>query len=109
MIEGTEFAVNVGDTATDIVVYEGVVVAANSAGSITLATNQSGRAEKNHAPVRTVLADPRDAVVWTLYYPPLPEQPDKAYELANQAVTAIVQNRLDDAANLAMRSIAAND
>ncbi|MEJ2694272.1 MAG: TonB-dependent receptor [Candidatus Thiodiazotropha sp.] len=109
LIEGTEFAVNVGDAATDIVVYEGRVVAANSAGSITLATNQSGRARKNHAPVRTVLADPRDAVVWTLYYPPLPEQRDKAYELANQAVTAIVQNRLDDAVNLAMRSIAVND
>ncbi|MES9968389.1 MAG: FecR domain-containing protein [Candidatus Thiodiazotropha sp.] len=108
LVEGTEFGLSVDDMATHIVVFEGVVVAANSAGSIELGANQSGRAEKDQAPVRTVLANPRDAVVWTLYYPPLPEQPDRAYELAKQTVTAIAQNRLDEAADLARQGIAAN-
>jgi Flp pilus assembly protein TadD len=109
MIEGTEFSLSVGDVATDIVVFEGVVVAANSAGSIELAANQSGRAKKDQAPVRTILANPRDAVVWTLYIPPLPVQPDAAYELAKQAVIAIAQNHLDEAVDLARQSIAVNE
>jgi hypothetical protein len=109
LIEGTEFAMSVGDLATDIVVFEGIVVASNSAGSIELAANQSGRAIKDQAPIRTVLANPRDAVVWTLYYPPLPEQPDAAYRLATQAVTAIAQNRLNEAVDLARRAITANE
>ncbi|MET0072476.1 MAG: TonB-dependent receptor [Candidatus Thiodiazotropha sp.] len=109
LVEGTEFSVSVDDIATDIVVFEGVVVATNSAGSIELTANQSGRAKKDRAPVRTILANPRDAVVWTLHYPPLPEQPDIAYELAKQTVTAIAQNRLDEAAELARQAIAAND
>ncbi|MEJ2423504.1 MAG: FecR domain-containing protein [Candidatus Thiodiazotropha sp.] len=107
-IEGTEFVVSVDDAATEIVVFEGVVVASNSAGSINLAANQSGRAGRDQTPVRTTLANPRDAVTWTLYYPPLPGEPDPAYALAHQAITAIAQNRLNDAIEFARQAIAEN-
>ncbi|MCU7813552.1 MAG: FecR family protein, partial [Candidatus Thiodiazotropha sp. (ex Notomyrtea botanica)] len=96
-IEGTEFVVNVKDAETDITVFEGVVVASNDAGSLELTANQSGRATSNQAPVHITYANPRDAVAWALYYPPLPEQPDAADNLAQQTVTAIAQNRLEDA------------
>jgi tetratricopeptide (TPR) repeat protein len=108
-IEGTEFVVQVDEKATDIIVFEGLVAASNPEGSIELAANQSGRAELDKAPVRTTMANPRDAVTWTLYYPPLPKQPDAASELAQQAVTAIAQNRIQDAIELAKQAIEANN
>lgn len=104
-IEGTEFVVEVDEEATDIIVFEGRVAASNAEGSIELASNQSGRAKLNQAPVRTTMANPRDAVAWTLYYPPLPKQPDAASELAEQTVTAIAQNRIQDARELARQAI----
>ncbi|MEJ2693369.1 MAG: FecR domain-containing protein, partial [Candidatus Thiodiazotropha sp.] len=108
-IEGTEFVVSVGAFSADVVVFEGVVVASNSFGSLELTANQSGRATRRGEPLRTTYANPRDAVVWTLYYPPLPEEPDEAYDLAQQAISAIAQNRLDDAVDLAKQAMAAND
>jgi Flp pilus assembly protein TadD len=104
-IEGTEFVVEVDNKAADIIVFEGVVAASNAEGSIELGTNQSGRAELNQAPVRTTMANPRDAVAWTLYYPPLAKQPDAASELAEQTVTAIAQNRVQDSEELARQAI----
>jgi tetratricopeptide (TPR) repeat protein len=47
------------------------VVAANQAGSLALSGGQSAIAEAGQAPVLRVVARPRDAVQWALYYPPV--------------------------------------
>ncbi|MCU7934646.1 MAG: FecR domain-containing protein [Candidatus Thiodiazotropha sp. (ex Dulcina madagascariensis)] len=108
-IEGTEFVVRIKDEATDVTVFEGLVVASNKAGSIELTANQTGHAAGNQAPVRIARANPRDAVAWALYYPPLPTRPGPADALAQQTIGAIVRNRLDEAAELAKRSLAADE
>ena len=107
-VEGTEFVVRVSDSGTDVTVFEGVVVASNSAGSVKLADNQTGRAQAGQAPIRIAVARPRDAVAWALYYPPLPKQPGPAARLLQQTVAAIAQNRLHKAAVLAKQALAAD-
>ena len=47
------------------------VLAQNDAGSLTLQSGQSAVAEAGKAPVLKVVARPRDAVRWALYYPPV--------------------------------------
>jgi tetratricopeptide (TPR) repeat protein len=104
-IEGTEFVVRIQNQATEVTVLEGVVVASNDAGSIRLKANQAGRAAIGQQPVLIEIAKPFDAVAWALYYPPLPEDPGEADSLARQAIRAIVQNRLEEATNLARQAI----
>ncbi len=70
-VRGTEFAVDVGASDTVVRVFEGSVLAANAAGSVTLADGQTAVAEAGRAPVLRLEARPRDAVRWTLYYPPV--------------------------------------
>jgi tetratricopeptide (TPR) repeat protein len=104
-IEGTEFVIRVENQATEVTVLEGVVVASNDAGSLSLKANQAGRASAGQQPVLIEVARPFDAVAWALYYPPLPEDPGEADTLARQAITAIVQNRLEEATNLARQAL----
>jgi tetratricopeptide (TPR) repeat protein len=52
-------------------IFEGIVVAVNEAGSLTLTSGQSAVAEAGKAPVLRIVARPRDAVQWALYYPPV--------------------------------------
>lgn len=70
-VEGTEFLVKVEKDRTFMSVFEGKVNATNEAGSIVLASGQSAVAEAGQAPVLRVVARPRDAVQWALYYPPI--------------------------------------
>ena len=70
-VRGTEFFVNVETDRTLLTVFEGTVVAENPAGSLTLTSGQSAVAEAGKAPVLRVVARPRDAVQWALYYPPV--------------------------------------
>ena len=70
-VRGTEFHVAVEDGRTEVTVLEGRVVAANEAGEISLAGGDAAVAEAGRAPVARVVADPREAVRWTLYYPPV--------------------------------------
>jgi Tfp pilus assembly protein PilF len=104
-IEGTEFVVRIQNEATEVTVLEGVVVASNEAGSIELRANQAGRASVDQQPVQIEIAKPFDAVAWALYYPPLPEAPGEVDSLARQAIKAIVQNRLEEAAALAKQAL----
>jgi ferric-dicitrate binding protein FerR (iron transport regulator) len=77
-VRGTEFVIGAEPDQTLLTIYEGTVVASNPAGSLTLTGGQSAIAESGKAPVRRVVARPRDAVHWALYYPPVlytsPEQ-----------------------------------
>jgi tetratricopeptide (TPR) repeat protein len=70
-VEGTEGLVRVETERTLIIIFEGRVLAANQAGSLPLTSGQSAIAEKGKPPVLTVVARPRDAVQWALYYPPV--------------------------------------
>lgn len=70
-VRGTEFLVTVEEDKTFLSIFEGTVLAANEAGSLTLTGGQSAVAEAGKAPVLRVVARPRDAVQWALYYPPV--------------------------------------
>ncbi|HSF20876.1 MAG TPA: FecR domain-containing protein, partial [Burkholderiales bacterium] len=70
-VRGTEFLVSLEPKATLLTVFEGTVDAQSPAGSLTLRDGQSAIAEAGKAPVTRVVARPRDAVHWALYYPPV--------------------------------------
>ena len=68
-VEGTEFLVSADDQQAEIIVFEGLVRAANAQGSLDIASGQSITASKGAAPQYSTVVNPRDAVQWTLYYP----------------------------------------
>jgi tetratricopeptide (TPR) repeat protein len=70
-VRGTEFFISVETDQASLSVFEGTVLAANEAGSLTLTSGQSAVAEAGKAPVLRIVARPRDAVQWALYYPPV--------------------------------------
>ncbi|MGE5737607.1 MAG: FecR domain-containing protein, partial [Betaproteobacteria bacterium] len=70
-VRGTEFYIGVEQNQALLTVFEGTVVAQNTAGSLDLTSGQSAVAAAGRAPVVTIVAKPRDAVQWALYYPPV--------------------------------------
>ncbi|MEW8087505.1 MAG: FecR domain-containing protein, partial [Candidatus Thiodiazotropha endolucinida] len=104
-IEGTEFVIRIRNQGTEVTVLEGTVIAANEAGSIDLSANQAARATADQQPVRIEVVKPFEAVAWALYYPSLPEAPGKADTLAQEAIKTIVQNRLEEATELAKQAL----
>lgn len=71
VVEGTEFLVQVDQEKTSITLFEGRVLAQNAAGDILLAKGQTAVAYAGQPPRSKVVVRPRDAVHWTLYYPPI--------------------------------------
>ena len=71
LIEGTEFAMRVEDDRSIVTVYEGKVTTANEKGRLTLKRGESALAKAGQAPQPYVMVKPRDAVQWTLHFPPL--------------------------------------
>lgn len=90
-VRGTEFLVTVEENKTIITVYEGAVLAENRAGSLNLNSGQSAVAEKGRAPVLIVVAYPRNAVSWALYYPPVIYTPAQKREEASGGPRFLVQ------------------
>jgi tetratricopeptide (TPR) repeat protein len=70
-VEGTEFLVKAEKDHTLISIFEGQVLAANSAGNLMLNKGQSAIVYKGKAPELKMIVHPRDAVQWALYYPPV--------------------------------------
>lgn len=70
-VRGTEFFIGLEADRALLTVFEGTVLAQSPTGSLALTSGQSGVAETGKAPVLRVVARPRDAVQWTLYYPPV--------------------------------------
>jgi tetratricopeptide (TPR) repeat protein len=70
-VRGTEFYIELDPDKALMTVFEGTVVAQSSAGNLSLSDGQSAVAASGKAPVLTVVARPRDAVQWALYYPPV--------------------------------------
>lgn len=70
-IEGTEFVVRTDDQRSTITVLEGVVLASNDQGSIQVAQGEAATAAAGQAPQLRTVVRPRDAVQWSLHYPPI--------------------------------------
>jgi tetratricopeptide (TPR) repeat protein len=106
-VEGTEFFIRVEEDKTFLSIFEGKVLASNEAGSLAITSGQSAVAEKGKAPVYRVVARPRDAVRWALYYPPViytpPEEAPVKEDtsnprfLASRASSLLSVGRVDEA------------
>lgn len=70
-IGGTEFSMTVDEAQTTITVFEGHVFAENESGSLILAKGHSAKAPRGRSPEPFIVLQPRDAVQWALYYPPI--------------------------------------
>ena len=70
-IEGTEFAMRVEGDSSLTTVYEGKVTTSNAQGKLSLQRGESAMAKAGKAPQPYLMVKPRDAVQWTLHYPPL--------------------------------------
>jgi ferric-dicitrate binding protein FerR (iron transport regulator) len=70
-IEGTEFLVRAAAKRAEVTVFEGRVAAENDLGRLVLAQGESAVAQAGQAPQARTLVKPRDAVQWSLYYPPI--------------------------------------
>ena len=106
-VEGTEFFIRVADNKTFISVFEGKVLAANESGNLSLTSGQSAVAEAGKAPVLQVVAQPRDAVRWALYYPPVLDGPG-ADSLVNEAAQLLSVGRVDEAGSKIKQALSAD-
>jgi tetratricopeptide (TPR) repeat protein len=70
-VEGTEYFIRVEADRTLLSIFEGQVAATNKAGRLILSRGESAVAQAGQAPVPRVVVNPRDAVQWALYYPPV--------------------------------------
>jgi tetratricopeptide (TPR) repeat protein len=70
-VEGTEFLARATEEEAQVIVFEGRVRMANAAGELRLGPGQGGAARAGQAPVARALVDPREAVQWAIYYPPV--------------------------------------
>jgi tetratricopeptide (TPR) repeat protein len=68
-VEGTEFFARAESDKSLLSVFEGRVFASNMEGGVLLTSGTSAVAEAGKAPQLRVVARPRDAVQWTLFYP----------------------------------------
>lgn len=97
-IEGTEFHVRAEEERTLLAVFEGRVVAANDRGEVAVAAGQSVVAEAGRAPELRIEARPRDAVRWTLFYPPAVEsRPGASPDWRSRASELLSVGRFDEA------------
>jgi tetratricopeptide (TPR) repeat protein len=104
-VRGTEFIVRIEEGRTLLTVYEGVVLAQNPAGSLSLQSGQSAVAEAGQAPVLRTVVRPRDAVQWALHFPPVvytppgaaPPAPTDARFRSRRAAQLLAVGRVDEA------------
>lgn len=93
-------------------VLEGKILASNAHGQVTVNSGESANAEAGKAPTVSILLNPRDAVQWALYYPPvlaaygtssansklnLPAYVQEAMQLTKQGETSKAFSVLDKA------------
>ncbi len=102
-VEGTEFYIRVEEDKTFLSIFEGKVLASNSAGSLAITGGQSAMAEAGKSPVPQIVVRPRDAVQWALYYPPvISSRPDEfqagASDWQSQAARSLESYRKGDLA-----------
>ncbi len=102
-VRGTEFFVAVEEGRSEVTVFEGSVQTANAAGELMLAAGASAIAEAGKAPAPRLVARPRDAVQWALYYPPVlapgaaAAEDGSARALAQRASQRLAVGSIDEA------------
>jgi Tfp pilus assembly protein PilF len=96
-ITGTEFMVRVDEDETGVIVFEGRVEVSNAAGSVQVGANQRAVAQVGQAPITEAVVRPRDAVQWTLYYPPVLGSSESLNTPLQQASQALAVGRVDRA------------
>jgi tetratricopeptide (TPR) repeat protein len=108
-IKGTEFAVSVAENGgTTITMIEGTVEASNEFGSVTVTRGEEAVTEPGKAPQRRIVVRPRDAVMWSLYYPQVLGGSDRGDERLNRAASALSSGQVDEARRLLDESHAAD-
>jgi Tfp pilus assembly protein PilF len=96
-VEGTEFTIESHPDSVRVTVLEGQVVAYNDYGEVTVTDGQRAECLPYEAPRSGIVANPRDAVQWALYYPPVIEPPS---EPASEALRrSLAANRIGDLNN----------
>jgi tetratricopeptide (TPR) repeat protein len=98
--EGTEFLVRVADDRAEVVMLAGQVLLSNPEGELRVASGDAAVVRANQAPAPMLVARPRDAVAWALYYPPV---------LAPLAERRARARALPPALQAAIDAVAAND
>ena len=96
-ITGTEFLVRVDKSETGVIVYEGRVEVSNAIGSVQVGASQRAVAQVGQAPVTETVVRPRDAVQWTLYYPPVFSPSESLNATLQQAARALAVGQVDEA------------
>ena len=104
--EGTEFLVQVDEQQMGITVYEGRVLVGNNSGSVAVTSGMQAIAQAGQAPLAQAVVQPRDAVQWTLYYPPVLLHGDEA--IIQQAAGALAVGQVDSANALLDQALATN-
>jgi tetratricopeptide (TPR) repeat protein len=90
-VEGTEFVVQAESDRMRVAVLEGRVRVTNPLGAIAVGAGRAAVAVAGRAPELELRVNPRDAVQWILYFPPLgtaplpPDAPAPLREAARQA------------------------
>ena len=69
--EGTEFLMRARPDRTEVIMFEGRVRLQTPVGELLLASGDAAVAVAGAAPQPEIVARPRDAVAWSLYYPPI--------------------------------------
>jgi tetratricopeptide (TPR) repeat protein len=98
--EGTEFLVRVGAERAEVVMLDGQVLLQNPQGELRIASGQAAAIPAGAAPAPMIVARPRDAVAWALYYPPI---------LAELAGGGATPRPLPPGLQAATERVAAND
>lgn len=108
-IKGTEFAVSVAENGgTTITMIEGTVLASNEFGSVTVTRGEEAVTEPGKAPQRRIAIRPKDAVLWSLYYPPVVGGSDRGDDRLARAASALSNGQVDEARRLLDESLAAD-
>jgi FecR protein/Tetratricopeptide repeat len=105
-ITGTEFLVQVDEHETGVIVYEGRVQVSNAAGSVPVGADERATARAGQAPITAAMVHPRDAVQWTLYYPPVISTAGPLNASLQQAAQALAVGRVDEAQDRLTRLLA---
>jgi tetratricopeptide (TPR) repeat protein len=105
-ITGTEFLVQVDADETAVIVYEGHVQVSNATGSVRVGASQRAVARAGQAPITEAVVHPRDAVQWTLYYPPVISTTGPLNASLQQAAQALAVGRVDEAQDRLTRLLA---
>jgi tetratricopeptide (TPR) repeat protein len=109
-IEGTEFLARVQDDTSQITVFEGRVVTSNAEGSLSVSGGETAIAAKGEAPQPRTLVRPRDAVQWSLYYPPILALEGSRGAAVNpslrEAADLLSLGRVEEARSIVERAIA---